>query len=78
MVEEELEFPLEDGCTLFKEVHNSITLEPTYEGSFTILREVHDTTSIEPSYDESFTLYDHLGDLVHSSTSRPSISCNIH
>ena len=26
VVQEELEFPLENGCTLFKEVHDSTTL----------------------------------------------------
>ena len=31
VVQEELEFPLENGCTLFEEVHDSTTLEPTYE-----------------------------------------------
>ena len=34
VVEEELEFPLENGCTLFEEVHDSTTLEPTYEECF--------------------------------------------
>ena len=29
VVEEELEFPLENGCTLFGEVHDSTTLEST-------------------------------------------------
>ena len=31
MVEEELEFPLENGYTIFEEVHNSTTLEPIHE-----------------------------------------------
>ena len=31
LVEEEIEFPLENGYTLFEEVHDSTTLEPTYE-----------------------------------------------
>ena len=31
VVEEELEWPLEDGCTLFEEVHDSTTLEPNHE-----------------------------------------------
>ena len=30
LVEEQLELPLEDGGTLFEEVHDSTTLEPTY------------------------------------------------
>ena len=41
LVEEELEFPLEDGCPLFEEVHDSTTLEPTYVEFFSFLREVH-------------------------------------
>ena len=31
VVEEELELPLENGYTLFEEVHDSTTLEPTHE-----------------------------------------------
>ena len=61
VVEEELNFPLEDGCTLFEEVHDSTTLEPTYGESFSILREVHNPNPMDPSHDENFTLYDHLG-----------------
>ena len=34
MVEEELELPLENGYTIFEEVHSSTTLEPTHEESF--------------------------------------------
>ena len=30
VVEQELKFPLEDGCTRFEEVHDSTTLEPAY------------------------------------------------
>ena len=37
IVEEELEFPLENGYTVFEEVHNSTTLEPTHEEFFFIL-----------------------------------------
>ena len=51
VVEEELEFPLENCYTLFEEVHDSTTLEPTYEESFTLLREVHNPTPMEPSHD---------------------------
>ena len=36
MVEEELELPLENGYTIFEEVHNSTTLEPTHEEFFFI------------------------------------------
>ena len=52
MVEEELELPLENGYTLFEEVHDSTTLEPTHEVSFEFLREVHNPTSMDPSHDE--------------------------
>ena len=31
VVEEEPEFPLDNGYTLFEQVHDSTTLEPTYE-----------------------------------------------
>ena len=34
VVEEELQFHLENGYTLFEEVHDSTTLEQTYEESF--------------------------------------------
>ena len=77
MVEEELEFPLEDGCTLF-EVYGSTTLEPTHEESFEFLREVHVTTPMDPSHDENFAFSDHLGDLVLSPTSYTSKFCSIH
>ena len=33
VVEEQLKLPLEDGCTLFEEVHDSIALEPNH-GTF--------------------------------------------
>ena len=59
-------------------MQNSTTLEPNYEGYLTLLREVHDPTPMDPSHDETFTLSYHLGELVHSPTSYPSISCNIH
>ena len=64
MVEEELEFPLENGYTLFEEVHDSTTLEPTYEESFAFLREVHVPTHMDPSHDEHFSLFDYFGELV--------------
>ena len=69
MVDEELELPLEYGCTVFEEVHDSTTLEPSYGESFTFLREVHNTTFMDPSQYESFSLSDHLGELVLSPTS---------
>ena len=70
--------PLENGYTPFEEVHDSTTLEPTYEESFTLLREVHDPTPMEPSHAETFALSDHLGELVHSPTSYTSRFCSIH
>ena len=30
VVEEKLDFPLDNGCTHFEEVHDFTTLEPTY------------------------------------------------
>ena len=56
VVEEELELPLENGYTLFGEVHDSTTLEPTHEESFEFLREVHNPTPMNPSHDENFSL----------------------
>ena len=78
MVEEELELPLENGYTLFEEVHDSTTLEPTYEESFAFLREVHAPTLMDPSHDENVSLSNHLGELVLSPTSYTSIFCSIH
>ena len=77
-MEEELELPLEDGCTLFEEVHDSTTLEPTYEDFFSFLRDVHVHTPMGPSHDEIFSLYNPLGELVLSPTSYTSIFCTIH
>ena len=37
LMKEELGFPLENGYTVFVEVHDSTTLEPTYKKSFFIL-----------------------------------------
>ena len=78
VVEEELEFPLENGYTLFEEVHDSTTLEPTHEESFAFLREVHNPTPMDPSHDENFALSDHLGELFLSPTSYTSKLCSIH
>ena len=72
VVEKELEFPLENGYTLFEEVHDSTTLEPTYEEFFSFLREVHTNTPMDPSHDENFSLSDYLGELVISPTSYTS------
>ena len=52
VVEVELELLLENGYTLFEEVHDSTTLEPTHEEIFSFLREVHVPTTMEPSHDE--------------------------
>ena len=78
VVEQELEFPLENGYTLFEEVRDSITLEPTYVESVTLLRDMHVPTPMDPSHDENFALSNHLGELVLSPTSYTSIFCNIH
>ena len=78
MVEEELEFPLEYGCTLFEEVHDSTTLEPNHEEIFAFLREVHNPTSMDPSHDEKFSLSDRLGELVLFPTSYTSKIFSIH
>ena len=77
-MEEELDFPLENGYTLFEEVHDSTTLEPTYEESVTVFMEVHNTTPMDPSHDEKIALSNHLGELVLSPTSHTSIFCSIH
>ena len=77
MVEEELEFPLENGYTIF-EVHNSTTLEPTHEESFAFLREVNNPTPMDPPHDENFALYNPLGEFVLSPTSYTSKFCSIH
>ena len=77
-MEEELELPLENGYTLFGEVHDSTTLEPTHEEFFSFLREVHVPTTMEPSNDENFALFGHLGELVLSPTSYTSKFCSIH
>ena len=78
VVEEELELPLENGYTLFEEVHDSTTLEPTHEEGFAFLREVHNTTPMDPSHDENFALSDYLGELVLFPTSYTSKFCSVH
>ena len=69
---------LENGYTLFEEVHDSTTLEPTYEESFVFLREVHVPTPMDLSHDELFALSNHLGEMVLSPTSYTSTFCRIH
>ena len=77
-MEEELEFPLENGYTHFEEVHDPTILEPTYEESVTLLREMHNPTPMGPSHDEKFSLSNYLGELVLSPTSYTSIFFIIH
>ena len=78
MAEEELELPLENGYTVFEEVHNSTTLEPTYEEIFALFREVHNNTPMDPSHYDNFALNYHLGVLVLSPTSYTSKFCSNH
>ena len=78
MVEEELEFPLENGYTLFEEVYDSTALEPTHEYFFAFLIEAHNPTSMDPSHDKKISLYDNLGDLFISPTSYTSKFCSIY
>ena len=77
MVEEEFELSLDEGYAIFKEEHDSSTLEPIYDKGFTLLKELHDTTHMDPSHDENYALFDHLGELDHSPTSYNSMFCNI-
>ena len=51
VVEEELELSLDEGYEIFKEGHDSSTLEPIYDKGFTLLKELHDTTHMDPSHD---------------------------
>ena len=68
VVEEEL-LSLDEGYAIFKEEHDSSTLEPIYDKGFTILKDFHDTTHMDPSHDETSALFYHLGELFHSPTS---------
>ena len=70
--------PLENGYTIFEEVDNSTTLEPTHEEMFSFFREVHNPTPMDPSNDDNFALTDHLGELVLSPTSYTSKFCSSH
>ena len=56
VVEEELELPLENGYTIFEEVHKSTTLEPNHEEMFYFFREVHNPTPMDPSHGNNFYL----------------------
>ena len=53
VVEEELELSLDEGYAIFKEDHDSSTLEPIYDKGFTLLKELHDTTHMDPYNDET-------------------------
>ena len=77
MVEEELELSLDEGYAIFKEAHDSSTLEPIYDKGFTLLKALHDTKHMDPSHDETSAFFDHLGDLVHSPTSYNSMFFSI-
>ena len=57
VVEEELELSLDEGYAIFKEEHDSSTLEPIYDKGFTLLKELHDTTHMDPSHDENSALF---------------------
>ena len=69
VVEEELELSLDKGYAIFKEEHDSSTLEPIYDKGFSLLKEIHDTTHMDPYLDKTSALSDLLGELVHSPTS---------
>ena len=73
VVEEELELSLDEVYTIFKEEHDSFTLEPIYDKGFIILKELHDTTHMDPSHDETsdfFIIWVSYFILLH-----PMISC---
>ena len=70
--------PPENGYTIFEEVHNSTTLEPTHEECFPFSREVNNPTPMDTSHYDNFSLTDHLGELVLSPTSYTSKFCSIH
>ena len=58
VVEEELELSLDEGYAIFKEEHDSSTLEPIYDKGFTLLKEMHDTTHMDHYHDETSALFD--------------------
>ena len=57
VVEEELELSLDEGYAIFKEEHDSSTLEPIYDNGFTLLKELRDTTHMDPSHDDTSALF---------------------
>ena len=78
MVEEELKLPLDNCYTLLEAVHDSTTMEPTYEEIPTLLRNMHNPTPMDPSHDEIFSISDHFCELLLSPTSHTSKFCSIH
>ena len=77
-MEEELELSLDEGYAIFKEEHDSSTLEPIYDKGFTLLKDLHNPTPMDPSHYDNFSLTDHLGELVLSPTSYTSKFCSSH
>ena len=77
VVEEELELSLDEGYEIFKEEHDSSTLEPIYDKCFTLLKEPHDTTHMDPYHDDTYAIFYHLGELFHSPTSYNSMFFSI-
>ena len=69
MVEEELELPLENGYTIFEEVHNSTTLEPTHEEIFSFSREVNNPTPMDTSHYDNVSLFYYFDELFLFPTS---------
>ena len=69
---------LDEGYAIFKEEHDSSTLEPIYDKGFTLLKELHDTTHMHHSHDANYAIFYLLGDLFHSPTSYTSKFCSIH
>ena len=53
-MEEELELSLDEGYAIFKEEHDSSTLEPIHDKGFTLLKEMHDTKHMYPSHEENY------------------------
>ena len=72
MMEEDLELSLDEGYGIFKEEHDSSTLEPIYDKGFTLFKELYEA-HMDIYHDENSSLFDHLGELVHSSTSYNSM-----
>ena len=48
VVEEELELSLDEGYAIFKEEHDSSTLEPIYDKGFTLLKDLHNHNLMDP------------------------------